>query len=392
MKSSFTTLLSLGLFCLGACQTLPAQSGPAAQSAQLSETLVNDSEVVAVVNTQLNAVDLEQQAAEWGYRLKKKEKLDGLDMYVMTFDCPEGIDPFDAVVELERLQPDASVGVNHKYELNMGDTTITPVSQSYADHLIEWPETGCEAELPIGIIDGGVSEAILSRHTGQLTHRSFIAQSPSPAAIEHGSAITSILMDPSRLHQGQYYVASVVSQDAQGQDFSGIVPMLKALDWMVQSDVKVLNISLAGPNNSTLEKAIKRATNKGMIIVAAVGNDGADAGPRFPAAFENVIAATAVNKNGEIYENAVTGSHVDFSAPGVRIYVPYGDTGKFVSGTSIAAPFVTAMIASHANQSDNPSVSEISQALAEKSVDLGENGKDPVYGVGLIKANGNCSF
>ena len=105
-----------------------------------------------------------------------------------------------------------------------------------------------------------------------------------------------------------------------------------------------------------------------------------------------MIAATAVNKNAEIYENAVTGSHVDVSAPGVRIYVPDGENGKFVSGTSIAAPFVTAMIASHANKSQNLSVHEISQALAETSVDLGANGKDPVYGVGLIKANDNCSF
>jgi len=392
MKTKFTSLLCLSLIGLGACQTLPAETNQRIDSVATSETLINETEVIAVVNSQVIAVDLEQQAAEWGYRLKKKEKLEGLDMYVMTFDCPEGIDPHDAVVELERLQPASSVGVNHKYELNSAQTKILPANVSYADQLIDWPDTGCEAALTVGVIDGGLSQGFLARHENRLSYQSFISGTPSSEALEHGEAITSILLDPSRLHQGHFYVAGVVAQDTQGQDFSGIFPMLKALDWMVQSDVKVLNISLAGPNNPTLEKAVRRASDKGMIIVAAVGNDGKDASPRYPAAFDNVIAATAVDKDTEIFESAVRGSHVDFAAPGVRIYVPDGDNGKFVSGTSIAAPFVTAMIASHAKETQDQSVTEISKALAESSIDLGENGKDPIYGIGLIKAHGDCSF
>lgn len=392
MTSKLAKTLFLSLSVLGACQSVPSAPNTSISLVENAEQLVNSTEVIAVVNTQVTAVDLEQQAAEWGYSLKTKEKLNGLDMYVLTFDCPPGIDPYDAVVELERLQPDSTLGVNHKYALNLKGTVFTSSPSGYADHLINWPEEGCKAEMPIGIIDGGLSQAMLQRHSNQVSYKSFISGQPSEAAIEHGSAIASILMEPERLNRGQFYIAAVVSEDKDGQAFSGLFPMLKALDWMVQNDVKVANISLAGPENPALEKAIKRASEKGLIIVAAVGNDGKNSKPRYPAAFDTVIAATAVNKNGEIYEEAVRGTHVDFAAPGVRIYVPEVAGGKFVSGTSIAAPFVTAMIASHTKKGEELSFNDVTNYLAETTIDLGEEGKDPIYGRGLIKAKVNCSF
>jgi len=392
MSSKLTKILCFSLLALSACQSVPTTPKVPLPVNESADQLINETEVIAVVNTQVNAVDLEQQAAEWGYSLKTKEKLEGLDMYIMTFRCPPGIDPHNAVVELERLQADSTVGVNHKYDLQLENTVFSMPKTGYADSLISWPETGCDAHLPIGIIDGGISPNFLRRHKERIVYKSFIKGTPPKAATDHGSAIASILVEPNRLGEGRYYIAAVVSEDEKGQTFSGLLPMLKALDWMVRKDVKVVNVSLAGPNNPTLEKAIKRASDKGVIIVAAVGNDGKNAAPRYPAAFESVIAATAVNKDGKIYENAVRGSHVDFAAPGVRIYIPELGEGQFVSGTSIAAPFVTAMIASHSQNGKNLSVYEITKYLSNSSVDLGANGKDPIYGLGLIKAKTNCSF
>lgn len=382
----------VGVAALVGCQTSPSISPTENTNLAQSEPLINATEVVAVVNTQVNAVDLEQKAAEWGYRLMKKEKLDGLDMFIMTFDCPPGVDPYDAVVELERLQDDSTVSVNHKYSLNLETSVPAASSRTYADNLIHWPETGCSARMAIGIIDGGISDDLLKRHEDQITYKSFINGPPSKLAMDHGSAIASILVDSNRLNQGQFYIASVVSEDENGQQFSGLYPMLKALDWMVKNDVKLVNVSLAGPKNKTLEKAINRASDKGMLIVAAVGNDGKNAPPRYPAAFENVIAATAVNKDAKIYEPAVRGSHVDISAPGVRVYVPGQGKGQYVSGTSIAAPFVTAMIASHTRNGKDLTVDGVRAKLTHSTTDLGAEGKDSIYGLGLITAKDNCSF
>ena len=114
---TFKQFFLLGAIALGACQTVAPLGGQEREPDTQSQALINATEVFAVVNTQVNAVDLEHKAAEWGYSLKQKEKLEGLDMFVMTFECPPGINPHDAVVELERLQANSTVSVNHKYSL-----------------------------------------------------------------------------------------------------------------------------------------------------------------------------------------------------------------------------------------------------------------------------------
>ncbi len=392
MTMTLKRLLILSIVSLGACQTVAPVNDSASETQAQNNVLVNSTEVFAVVNAQVNAVDLEHKAAEWGYTLKSKEKLDGLDMYVMTFHCPPGINPYDAVVELERLQPNSTVSVNHKYSLQLETFEQNLSSSDYADTLIKWPKSGCPARLPIGIIDGGVSDQFLKKYADRITFKSFIKGTPSPAAVEHGNAIASILVDPNRLSQGEYYIASVVAEGKNGEQYSGVYPMLKALNWMVENDVKLVNVSLAGPKNRTLQKAIERASDRGMIVVAAVGNNGENAVPQYPAAFENVIAATAVNNDGEIYPSAVRGEHVDFAAPGVRVHIPGQGGGRYVSGTSIAAPFVTATIASHAQNDGAWSVADVKSYLSQSSKDLGPNGVDPIYGHGLISAKENCSF
>lgn len=385
-------LFLVGALTLGACQSVQPLSQPDQSTPAQNQTLINSTEVFAVVNTQVSAVDLEQKAAEWGYSLKHKEKLDGLDMFIMTFKCPPGIDPHEAVVELERLQANSTVSVNHKYSLQLETSKPVTSDKNYADTLIRWPKTGCEARVPIGIIDGGVSADLLQRYESQITYKSFIQGKPSQPALHHGSAIASILLNPNRLSEGEFYIASVVSEDENGEQYSGVYPMLKALNWMVENEVKIVNVSLAGPKNKTLHKAIKRASDKGIIVVAAVGNNGRHATPQYPAAFEDVIAATAVNMDGEVYPNAVRGPHVDFAAPGVKIFIGEDGKGQYVSGTSIAAPFVTATIASHIQNGVEFSVADVTEYLSRTSQDLGADGIDPIYGHGLISAKENCSF
>ena len=126
-----------------------------------------------------------------------------------------------------------------------------------------------------------------------------------------------------------------------------------------------------------------------MIIVAAVGNDGAGAAPRYPAALPNVVAVTAVDARGRIYDKAVRGAHVDAAAPGVDIYVDTGGAGHFVSGTSMAVPFVTARIAADPALYGAPA-GAIRQRLGASTVDLGQPGRDAIYGAGLVVAGPDC--
>lgn len=119
-----------------------------------------------------------------------------------------------------------------------------------------------------------------------------------------------------------------------------------------------------------------------MVIVAAVGKGGASSPAMFPAALPNVAAVTAVDADGRIFRNAVRGPHVDFAAPSVDIFLPSMAGGRYATGTSMAAPFVTARLAARAERNPN--------ALRSTVVDLGFPGRDPIYGFGLVQAAGAC--
>jgi hypothetical protein len=129
-----------------------------------------------------------------------------------------------------------------------------------------------------------------------------------------------------------------------------------------------------------LERAIARARIHGTQIAAAVGNDGPAAPVMYPAAYDSVIAVTAIDTRNSIYRRAVRGQHINFAAPGVRVLaaIPGGAYGP-VTGTSIAVPFISALLAAYG--SDAGSI----QALERAAKDLGAKGFDPVYGFGLAR-------
>lgn len=402
MKRLRNHLLAVSILAIGlsACETV-SNTGPTetTQAKSIDATasnyeLVNRSEVVATVKSRNVAVDLERQALEWGYTLKKKEKLDGLNLFLLTFDCPPGVDPKDASLELERLQPKSSVGEIHRYTLSSSTVSyaLSNMPKTFANEMLQWPETGCESLAKIGIIDGGLSKTFLNNTSANIHEASFIEGISSKTATMHGTSIGAILTDPKRLKNVELYSAAVVSRDKNGNDYSSPISILKALNWMLLNDVKVVNISLSGPPNKVLESALDVATEKGLIIVAAVGNQGQNSKPQFPAAYQNVLAATAVDIDGDIYRNAVRGSHVDFAAPGVDVYIKTADEDQYISGTSIAAPFITAAIASSSTFTDDRNRDEVIRHFSDTATDLGPKGKDNIYGLGLLNAKHICDL
>ncbi|MEL7000320.1 MAG: S8 family serine peptidase, partial [Pseudomonadota bacterium] len=122
----------------------------------------------------------------------------------------------------------------------------------------------------------------------------------------------------------------------------------------------------------------------------AVGNAGPDVDPLYPAAFEAVVAVTAVDAERRLFRNAVRGTHVDVAAPGVDIFVSNGSQARFVTGTSIATAFVTAWLAASPSFTTGTNIQLARQRLLSSSEDLGARGPDPLFGVGLLNAEGLC--
>lgn len=241
--------------------------------------------------------------------------------------------------------------------------------------------------IKIGLIDSHVDlgHAAL-RHTS-MKMESFIEHDLTPP-YDHGTAVASILAGKSRqftglLPEADIYAAGVFYDTAEHGSVASIKSILLALDWMIKSNITVVNMSLAGPPNAILESAMKQAKAKGLIIVAAAGNGGPGAAFAYPAAYPEVVAVTAVDQQKLAYYRANHGPYIDFAAPGVSIEhaINKREYG-YSSGTSYATPFVTAALAYLVSNHSNK---EAHAMLIANIKDLGVPGFDSIYGHGLIQ-------
>jgi subtilisin family serine protease len=124
------------------------------------------------------------------------------------------------------------------------------------------------------------------------------------------------------------------------------VAIVRAMGWLAERHVRVVNISLVGPSNPLLAAGVKALQARGIVVVAAVGNDGPAAPPQYPASYPGVVAVTGVDAKGKALIEAGKPLHLDFAAPGADIAgaVPGGKWER-LRGTSFAAPFVAASLA-----------------------------------------------
>ena len=126
------------------------------------------------------------------------------------------------------------------------------------------------------------------------------------------------------------------------------------------------------------------AQRNGKVIVAAAGNEGPFAEPLYPAAYDGVIAVTAVAVDGSVYRWANQGDHVEFSALGVSVPTARADgsIGR-ESGTSLATPVISAFLACELLQ-QRGDIGRALDSLRTRALDLGATGRDPVFGHGLL--------
>lgn len=121
--------------------------------------------------------------------------------------------------------------------------------------------------------------------------------------------------------------------------------IISAIQWCIDNDINIINMSFGMNSDSKLlHNIIKRAEKKGILLIASAGNS-VDA-IQVPAAYSEVIAVGSVNENMKVSDFSAKGDEVEIYAPGENI--PISEQWGFYtvkSGTSYAAPHVTAIAA-----------------------------------------------
>lgn len=172
------------------------------------------------------------------------------------------------------------------------------------------------------------------------------------------------------------------------------------VNWAVDNGADVINLSLSGGHDPVLQQAIDHAIEQGVVVIAAAGNEGngIDNGAfcdidAYPGAYPNVIAVAALDSAGGVAAFSLRRSYVDIAAPGASILSTWPTAltppGRlplaYLSGTSMAAPFVSGMTALMRAQRPDASVDSLRSALLSSAVpDPGVSVRDPGRGCGRI--------
>lgn len=164
-----------------------------------------------------------------------------------------------------------------------------------------------------------------------------------------------------------------------------------AVRWAADHGAHVINMSLGSDTATSVESsAIAYAIGKGVVVVAAMGNDGT-ANPSYPAAYPGVVAVGAIDSADKKASFSQTGSHISLAAPGVGILSTYLAGGTTtMSGTSMATPHVAGVAALIKAVKPSATGAEIAAILRDTARPLTDAAGDPVpndaYGHGCLDA------
>ncbi len=194
------------------------------------------------------------------------------------------------------------------------------------------------------MIDGGVA-AHPSLAGASIVQQGFAG---TAKATGHGTAVASLLVGRDGAFRGaaagsRLYVADVYGGSPAAGSATAIV---RALAWGASKNPDAISISLVGPSNLLLQRAVSILAARGIRMVAAIGNDGPAAPVQYPAAYPGVTAVTAVDARDRALPEAGRAARLDFAAPGADMAAALPGRGYArVRGTSFAAPLVAARIA-----------------------------------------------
>lgn len=255
----------------------------------------------------------------------------------------------------------------------------------------QWQLTG--AGVKVAVIDTGIATHPDLQITKGVSFTSYTDSYEDDNG--HGTHVAGIIAagyNPNGLRgvapDVELYAVKVLDKEGNGYHST----IIKGIEWAIEQKIDIINLSVGGTESSEfLEAVINKANNEyGIIMVAAAGNNGAHLAQgntvEFPASYQSVIAVGATDTNDNRGQFSAHGDTLELTAPGVRVKSTYLNNGyETRDGTSMAAPFVTGMLALLKQAHPSLSNEQLRIQIRDYTKDLGDPGKDSLYGFGRIE-------
>ncbi|MEU8383554.1 S8 family serine peptidase [Streptosporangium sp. NPDC048865] len=268
----------------------------------------------------------------------------------------------------------------------------------------------------VALVDSGVDDQVAELRGRVISGPdmgSIVFDRDTPDAGRHGTAMASLIAGAGKGEEGLLGVApearilslpliveerpedgsALPQEDLRSRDDS---PLARAIRYAADHGAKVVSMSLGayGPHRSERE-AVSYALSKGVVLVAAVGNDGdsqyamdnSTSFWNFPAGYSGVIGVGAVDDLGRPATFSSDNLSVLISAPGVDVpvVVPGGEYGSS-EGTSSATALVAGVAALIKSKYPDISPQMVSRALASTATSRPAAGYDDHVGFGVVDA------
>lgn len=298
----------------------------------------------------------------------------------------------DTVTETEDL-PDAD-------DLKERDTQTLTGSKGTAEtmRLSSWgtEKTHCDVfasylkkkgktkEIQVAVVDSGIASdhPFLKGRILKKKGKDFIDGDNNPYdENDHGTHVAGTIVDCTKgCDNIKIYGVRVLNANGAGSTFL----VAQGILYAGKKKADVINLSLGGDEDKSIDSAIEKVSKKGTIVVAAAGNETKNTADVCPAHIRKCITVAAVNSELKRAYFSNYGSAVDLCAPGVNIRscVPGGGYA-YMSGTSMAAPHVSAMAAMIKVLHPSYHQNQMHEVLKKISGDLGSSGRDVYYGEGF---------
>jgi subtilisin family serine protease len=279
---------------------------------------------------------------------------------------------------VEEVEPSAASGPNPAADQDLLEKMHLPQAHHLARGdkvLVAVIDSGVDTTHPD--LAGDIADTFDAIGTGEPVH-------------SHGTAVAGGIAAHGRL-TGAAPAAQVLAIRAfsgkSGADDGTSYAIMKGLDWAVAHGARVINMSFAGPQDPGITRGVAAAYNKGVVLVAAAGNKGADSPALFPAADRHVIAVTSTDKNDQLPAFANRGSYVAVAAPGVDLpLIAPNNSMQRKSGTSFSSAYVTGTVALMLQRKPQLAPDAVRQALMSSAKHLGAKPVDDQTGGGLVDA------
>ena len=335
------------------------------------------------------------------------------ELGVQVVEMPAGteIESVQAASEVSYAEPDYLYNFQPAAQTQSSRSRQSGAEASYSLQVVDaadaWQRTKGSSTITIAVVDTGIDP----NHPdlkGKITGGYNVLDPGSAPTDEngHGTHVAGIAAGNPDTSMGISGIAPscriMPIKVANAQGVAATSDIAEGIAYAALHGASVINLSIGGPTASkTLEKAVAAAVARHVPIVAAMGNDGSSR-PMYPAAYAGVIAVGATDAQDEVTAYSQTGKWISVVAPGddilsttptyVTNLIETGETtGRFgyLSGTSMATPMVTGIVALMRSLDDSLSPDDLKQKLESSTDGSGRFSTSAGYGrVNAAKAVG----